>query len=533
MNESEIKVLILVSRLKSVKIKDLARSLELSYSRVFQILKKLDNWGLVKLRRGLVEAAPFFADIIMQVDNKYGLIYVLKGSTPIILSKIFEPKTSRQIALEVGLSEKYVRRLLNELTLKGIVIRENNEYCLIDDPLIRVLVLQFSKFIEGIEPEAHVIYRDAYCVIKEVPKGYEARGTKTAFSIYSKYGITIETPRDYYIYPPKDLSDEEVIVHSLTVAKTKYENTLVALLYAKLYYMLDHEKLYIHAKWFNQIDKLSKMDNYLSGTEYPIFLSWEEFRKLAEMYNVDITPFEKRHFREEVFSEIGNALERKLEVYVFGGAVMVLRGYKISTKDVDVALMRKEDMNTLENTLRKLGYELKSSGRFKVYEKGKGSRIDLYLKKIGELELTERMLNRAKKKQYGNLTVNLSNDTDLLLAKLVSGRPRDIEDAKIIIRRGEIDWNAFINELLEQERILSKHFCITAYMALKEIARSEKMHIPYLRKLKTIATSHAVLYAYKELGLRKPRDIAKLLEVSEETIRRILKKQEKRSKQQD
>jgi len=523
MNESEIKVLILVSRLRSVKSRELASILGLSYSRVFQILKKLDKWGLVKLHRGYVKSVPFFADIIVQVDNKYGLIHILRGSTPIILSKIFEPKESIQIAIETGLSEKYVKRILNELTLKGIVVKENDKFCLVDEPLVRTLVLQFSRFIEGIEAEALVVYRDAYCIIKEVPRGYKALGTKTAFSIYHKYGIVLKIPKDYYIYPPRDLSDEEVIIHSLIVAKTKYEHTLAALIYAKLYYNLDHKKMYIYAKWFNQIDKLSMMDNYLHGTEYPIFLTWNEFKKLAKMYNVDLTPFEKRHFHVEVFDYIGSYLPRELKIYVFGGAVMVLRGYKISTKDVDVALLDENDLEILETALHRLDYNLKLTGKIRVYEKRKVSRIDVYLRCVGELKLSRNMLKRAEKKYYGKLTVMLSNDTDLLLSKLVTGRPRDIEDAKIIIRRGNIDWIALINELLEQEQLLGKHLCITVYLALKEIARVGKMHIPYLRKLQNIATTHAVLYAYRELGLKNPKDLVRILDVSEETIRRILK----------
>jgi len=510
--------------MREARIRDLADRCGLSYSRVLQILKDLNRLGLVELMRGRVRISPFLADLLLQAERKFGLANLLKGSTPIILSKLFEPKTPRNVASLTRLTEKYVRRILDRLSQKGIVLKENSEYRLADDALIRVLVLQFSRVIEGVEPEARVIYRDNYCIIKEAPKGIRALGTPTAFSVFHRYGIVIDSPREYYYYPPKRISVEEVIVHSLLIARTKYENTLVALLYAKLYYSLDSERLYFYARWFNQLEKLFRLDSYLSGTEDPLFCTWDELRELAEKYNVDLTPFEKRHFREEILEEIGTHLDEETEALLFGGAAMVLKGYKISTKDIDMSTWRQKDLENLDRILTKLGYSLKSKNSMRVYEKRKISRIDLYHGKAGKLKVSNAMVIRAQKIKYGKLILYIASDTDLLLLKITSGRPRDYEDAKKIIRKGKIDWRILIDELLWQEEQLKKHYCLVAYINLSEIAKMEKMHIPYLRKLARIVTEHMVSIAYKHWGLRDPKDIRRIIDVSEETIRRIIKR---------
>ena len=523
MDRSSVRVLLLVSMRGHVEIRELVGLVGLSYSRVLQILKNLDRLGLVRLGRGFVDSVPFLAGFIVQIERKYGLENVLVGSVPIILSKVFDWSSPREISGATGLNEKYVRRVLNKLSLSGVVLKENSRYRLADDPLLRVFIMQIVKILEGVEPEARVVYRDNYCIIKEVPKGFGAVGVSTAFSAFSKYGIEVDTYRDYYVYPPRDLELEEVLVHSLLVARDRSEYTLVALLYAKNYYELDHEKLIVHARWYKQTDKVFMLERYINGTEEPIFLSWREFRELAELYNIDLTPFEKKHFSEDILHQIGERLNREISVYLFGGGAMVIKGYKTSTKDIDICVVDPEDIDMLAKVFSSMGYKVKSSNETIVYEHKEKSRIDLYKTKAGKLLLSNTMLGRAEIKNYGHLKVYIASDTDLLLLKIIADRPRDFDDAKKIIRKGKIKWKELIDELLWQEEKTKHHYCLAVLITLEELEKQLKVHIPYMRKLLSITTRHMVAYAYREMGLKSPKDIKRLINVSEETIRRILR----------
>lgn len=524
MNRSTVKVLILVSKNKKIKTRKIAEILGLSYARVLQILKELNRIGLVKLSRGKVEAVPLLSDLILKVNEKYPLEEIFTGSIPIILSKLMEPKTVNEISILTGFSEKYIARVLNKLAIRGIIIREGNTCVLVNDPLIRVFIMQIAKVIEGVEPEAKVIYRDNYYIIKELPKEHPCSGTPTAFSAFHKYGIQIETNREICIFPPKKLELEEVLVHSLLASKTKTEYTLTALLYAKYYYEINHTKLFFYAKWFRQTEKLFRLENYIHGTEDPLFLSWSDLKELAEMYNIDLSPFKRRQFNEKVFAEIGSNLESKIVAILFGGAEMVIKNYKISTKDIDISFPNRESMEIFIKTITRLGYKKKSEDDTIVFEHKNMSRIDIFLEKIGKLKITRGILERSQKREYKNLELLLISDTDLLLTKLVSARPRDIEDAKIIIRKGNVDWKILLDELLKQEEITKHHYCLLILTELEEIEKQLKIRIPYKRKLLHITTEHMVEYAYREYGLTNPRDIKRLINVSEETIRKILKK---------
>jgi len=526
MRKNMVKVLVLVSKRRRIRTRELSEVLGLSYATVLSILRDLNRMGLVKLSRGFAEAPPFLADLIVQVDSRYPLEEILRGSVPLILSRLFEPRKVKDISMELGITEKYVRNVLNALSMRGVVEKINGMYVLAMDPQLRVLIMQIVRVLEGVEPEANVIYRDNYCIVKEVPRGFRANGIPTAFSVYDKYGIPIEPNRDIYLYPPKKISIEEVIVHSLLAAKSKQEYTLIALLYAKHYYTIDHPKLMFYARWFRQEEKLFQLERYVWGSEEPIFLPWSELEDLARLYGIDLSPYKRKQFSEDVLREIGANLSREIKAVLFGGAEMVMRGYKTSTKDIDIAFLSEPEMRVFIETLEILGYEQKSRNDIIVYEHRNKTRVDIYPNKIGKIPIIPRIIDRAIEKKYGKLRLLLLSDTDLLLAKLISARPRDIEDAKIIIRKGNIDWKELVDTLLEEENITKHHYCLLVLTILEQIERELKTHIPQKRRLLRITTEHMVAHAYREYGLRDPRDIRRLINISEETIRRILKKKE-------
>ncbi|MEX0567662.1 MAG: DUF6036 family nucleotidyltransferase [Candidatus Njordarchaeota archaeon] len=528
MRKNMIKVLVLVSKRRKIRTREICRILGLSYVAVLNILKSLDRMGLVKLGRGFVEAPRFLADLIVQIDSRYPLEEILRGSTPLILSRLFDPRRVKDVSMELGITEKYVRNVLNSLSMRGVVEKIDDRYVLVMDPQLRVLIMQIVRVLEGVEPEAHVIYRDNYYIIKEIPRGFKANGVPTAFSVYDKYGIPIEPNRDVYLYPPKKISVEEVIVHSLLAAKTKQEYTLVSLLYAKYCYKIDHSKLMFYAQWFKQEEKLFQLERYIWGSEEPLFLPWSELEDLARLYNIDLSSYKKKQFSEDVFREIGTRLSRETKAVLFGGAEMVIKGYKTSTKDIDIAFLSEPEIKVFIETIEALEYKQKSKNDIIVYEHKNKTRIDIYLNKIGKIPIIPRILDRTIEQKYGKLRLLFLSDTDLLLTKLISARPRDIEDAKIIIRKGNIDWKELVDTLIEEEKITKHHYCLLVLTILEQIEKELKIHIPQKRRLLKITTEHMVIHAYKEYGLRDPRDIRKLINISEETIRRILKKQKEK-----
>ncbi len=527
MRKNMVRILVLVSKRRKIRTREISEILGLSYATVLGILKDLDRMGLVKLGRGYVEAPHFLADLIVQVDSKYRLEEILRGSTPLILSRLFEPRSVKDISMELGITEKYVRNTLNALSMRGVVEKIDNKYVLVMDPQLRVLTMQIVRVLEGVEPEARVIYRDNYYIIKEIPRGSKANGTPTAFSIYDRYGIPVDPNRDVYLYPPKKIGVEELIVHSLLAAKSKQEHTMVALLYAKYYYTVDHSKLMFYARWFRQEEKLFQLERYIWGSEEPLFLPWSELEELAKLYNIDLSPYKRRQFREDVLGEIGIKLDREIRAVLFGGAEMVMKGYKTSTKDIDIAFLTIPEMEAFIETIKVLGYKKRSSNDILVYEHKNKTRIDIYLNKIGKIPIIKQILDRTTEKRHGKLRLLLLSDTDLLLTKLISARPRDIEDAKTIIRKGNIDWRGLVDTLLEEENITKHHYCLLVLTILEQIEKELKIHIPQKRRLLRVTTEHMVMYAYKEYGLRDPRDIRKLIDVSEETIRKILKRKKR------
>ena len=278
----------------------------------------------------------------------------------------------------------------------------------------------------------------------------------------------------------------------------------------------------IEEKWYQIFIGSSIVTLFLT----PFLIEWSH--KLTDLFLEKIShksylSFEKRHFSEDILHQIGECLDREISVYLFGGGAMVIKGYKTSTKDIDICVINPEDIDVLAKVFSTMGYKVKSSNEIIVYDHKEKSRIDLYKTKAGKLLLSNTMLGRAEIKNYGHLKVYIASDTDLLLLKIIADRPRDFDDAKKIIRKGKIRWKELIDELLWQEEKTKHHYCLVVLITLEELEKQLKVHIPYMRKLLSITTRHMVAYAYREMGLKSPKDIKRLINVSEETIRRILR----------
>lgn len=160
---------------------------------------------------------------------------------------------------------------------------------------------------------------------------------------------------------------------------------------------------------------------------------------------------------EELFREVDEIIEKKVSIYIIGGAALLFRGLKGSTKDIDIIVKNNEERLHLEEALRDIGFKGdKLTNEYKNLEityilKREDFRIDLFMKKVcATLSLSEGMEKRTETIFSGkNLKAFVCSNEDILLFKAIARREADIEDC-IALARKSPDWQIISQEIKNQ-----------------------------------------------------------------------------------
>ncbi len=160
---------------------------------------------------------------------------------------------------------------------------------------------------------------------------------------------------------------------------------------------------------------------------------------------------------EELFIEVDKILDKEVNLYVIGGATLLFRGLKGSTKDIDVIVKTNKERLSLEQALRSIGFggsnltaEYKNLEVTYILTRG-DFRIDLFMKKVcSALSLSENMENRAETIFSGKkLKVYACSNEDILLFKAIARRDADSEDCLALTRK-PLDWSIISKEIKDQ-----------------------------------------------------------------------------------
>jgi len=203
---------------------------------------------------------------------------------------------------------------------------------------------------------------------------------------------------------------------------------------------------------------------------------------------------------------------------------MILRKLKSSTKDIDVILESKRDLEILRNALSRLNFTFLRN----IFE-NPYYRIDVYVKRVLKgFELSEEMKRRASLFYSGKfLKVYILSNEDLFLFKSYSGREGDLEDCKILAEK-KLDWKIILEECLSQERRLNKLFSITLLDMLYALKDYDvKAPNSIFRKLQRHCTEELIKEELKKRE-RSIKELVFLLDIPEPTVRKIVKDLESR-----
>jgi len=503
MRRIEIELLKLLA--KERKFSELVLLTRKSKSLVSRELKKLVEKGLIRKSNGYYSVAGNPKSIlILKVIGKYP--HLLIGKREKLLQALQEKRSLSELQALTAVSLKQLSAYLKEFSSYGIVLKEGRRYCLNKGEKD---VLELARLLSLEEPG--VVWKRGEEKLKVSEELEE--GSLTAFSAFPTFGIKVFLPKNYYYFPKKALSVEEVFVHSLVFSGSLHELLLAAVFYTKLRKQIDEAKVFSLAKRFGVVDKLEGIKKLLKGERS--FVSYEEFVKKAEEYGVKTWKASSRESLEKLFEEIDSKLKESCRVYVTGGANMVLKGLKISTKDIDVLVSRK-DFEKLLKALRLLGFSCEHN----ICEREE-LRIDVFKERIlSGYRLSKRMKQRAELFWRGkNLEVYLLSLEDVFLFKSYAGRDVDVDDCRLLATQN-LNWKAVLEECLEQQKAEKRLISLTLLDMLEEL-KKHGIVTPIEKKLDSFVLRRIVLYC-----LKKPKSVKELVcetQKPETTIRKVLR----------
>ena len=159
----------------------------------------------------------------------------------------------------------------------------------------------------------------------------------------------------------------------------------------------------------------------------------------------------------ELFEQLGQFLEQRVEALLIGGAVMLELGLKDATKDIDVVCRNEEDKDRLLAAAKALGFEIvgpekrhERLGVKRLAVKG-GRNLDIFAGRISyDFDLSEAMWQRATRiRSFGSLVIRDASMEDIFIMKLIANRPGDAPDCSNLVIAG-LDFDAVYREIEAQ-----------------------------------------------------------------------------------
>lgn len=194
-------------------------------------------------------------------------------------------------------------------------------------------------------------------------------------------------------------------------------------------------------------------------------------------------------------STLDAQLKAPLTVYVAGGFVMAARGLKVGTKDIDVIVEDKPQLDYLMKGLQGLDYRIiakpvmekvyRKMAAQAVLENKDGFRWDVFLRVVAnKLFLSDAMRKRAKTYFTGKrLAILTLSGEDIFLMKGVTERDRDLDDMFLIARAG-IDYDVVYRECLSQSEETERIWESGLYDNCKQLGEKYNLQVPFLTPLR-------------------------------------------------
>jgi hypothetical protein len=204
-----------------------------------------------------------------------------------------------------------------------------------------------------------------------------------------------------------------------------------------------------------------------------------------------------RHYLEREFEKLNEALQEHVNLYLIGGGSMSFQKYKPATKDIDVVIRSKRELELIKKALRSIGYTVpairgpyEQMGASAILENMDELRWDIFVNVIcGGLQLSEGMIERSRELfKMQNVSVYMISPEDIFVFKSITTRERDREDMYSLFSKG-LDFDVIEKEFIWQNEHKLNEYAWLAYFytGIEEFFEKYNIIHPIIESLHDIA----------------------------------------------
>ena len=287
LSQTELKVLEQVTN-GTERIEDIAKNLQRSNSQIYRAQQNLSEYGFLHLNNGYLEPEKStYSSLILVLLSRYpNLIGLFSDSGIKILMSILKPKSINEIIRETNLKKSTIyKKIRIGRNISAITMNNNHKFTINEKiwPNLKGYLEVNKRLEETIDnriPVNSVIYHKNEDEILFSNKS-ELKVTLTAFSKYDKYGIKLFLPTYFYYLPNRELSKEEILLHSIYIINKEKDHRYLT--YLALFYIKFRDEF---SKIKNPV--LKKYDNIIKGNKIEGYPNLDEMREKGALYDIRI-----------------------------------------------------------------------------------------------------------------------------------------------------------------------------------------------------------------------------------------------------
>ncbi len=271
----------------------IAKNLGLSKTWISEIITKLEKSKFIyKKRKGnavylelsYISFAQEFKNMIENNPNIKFEEFLYGLNFRILSFCLFDWKTSEIIATQLNLNKKTIWNRLSVLTSRGL-LKKNKEFYMTNEkawPILYSFLEEYRMFYNG---KGKVLWKfkdeKVFCITKEE----DIEGSLTGFSQYSKFKVPIIVVRHCCYLPKKNITKEEIFMHSILQITDSREIMLALVFYLR--------------------NNLNKESLHNLSIKYDCRIKLEDLYKILKQEKTDIFPLIKEKELKEFFEQYG------------------------------------------------------------------------------------------------------------------------------------------------------------------------------------------------------------------------------------